>query len=197
MYLIIPKIYSLAQIRTGILSTMREMHNTPLFSAEVFSCGKKPDKNEDAFGFSDDMIVLSDGATDKTGIMYKDPPGSDKKRSGGEIASKIVVETALVVSDEGRELVGAITEAMRNFYIANNQDALRDSAFRFAGTMVAIQIVGSDVHVTQVGDSLFRVNVKDEYRNDKEIDHVNAMARKNISRKQAISQEEERLFCRG
>lgn len=44
--------------------------------------------------------------------------------------------------------------------------------------MVTARIVGDKLIVTQIGDTSFRINGRDEYKNDKEVDAINASLRK-------------------
>lgn len=131
--------------------------------------GKNPPKNEDFTGYNATTIVLSDGATDKTGIRYDDNGGDDFK-TGGEVASRLAVDTVLSSSQSGNDLIAEITAAAQEFYKQHNPEALDNSALRFATTLVAAQIIGDELVVTQVGDSSFRINATDEYTNDKAID---------------------------
>lgn len=142
---------------------------TPLLHVETFTKGKNPNRNEDYIGHNTATVVLSDGATDKTGIRYDDK-GADDFKTGGEIASRLAVDVALRSDASGQELIEQITTAAQDFYKVHNPEALTNSALRFATTLVAAQVVDDELIVTQVGDSSFRINATDTYTNDKAID---------------------------
>jgi len=139
---------------------------------ETFSVGKNPPRNEDLIGHNETTIVLSDGATDKTGQDFEG-------RSGGELAAQVVVETCLNSDLYGDSLVDEVTSNLSALYGIINPNALTDSAYRFAATMVAAKLVGDKLIITQVGDSLFRVNGSDLYANSKDVDVLTANTRKN------------------
>jgi len=139
------------------------------FTLQSFTQGKSLERNEDAFGYNDTSIVLSDGATDKTGARYE-----QDTKTGGEVASRLVVEEALSTNLNGQELVDAVTERFRQYYQQYAPEAVVDPTRRFAATMVVARIVGLELVVTQVGDSSFRINGVDEFTNDKQIDKINS-----------------------
>lgn len=140
------------------------------FSVDSFSVAKTPQRNEDAFRWSGDRLVLADGATDKTGLDFGG-------KTGGEIASQVAAEVALRSSQVGVPLVEEVTVAIREVYRQQNPRALDDSAARFATTLVVARIVGDELIVTRVGDSSFRINGRQEFTNGKAIDEENALAR--------------------
>lgn len=148
------------------MNTFRKKY--PLFQIQVFTKGKNTNRNVDYVGHNDTTIALSDGATDKTGIQYDNIGGSFK--TGGEIASRLLVKVALGSNAYGNKLIGQATEAVQEFYKAHNPAALCDSALRFSATLIAVKFIDDDIVITQVGDSLFRVNGKYVYANDKLID---------------------------
>jgi len=138
---------------------------------EVFSEGKNPPKNEDFVGSNETTVVLSDGATDKSGQSFEG-------RSGGELAAELVVETCLNSDLVGEELVHEISNRLRGLYEHINPNALTDSAFRFAATVVVAKLVNDQIVITQVGDSSFRINSTDTYTNNKIVDTLTANTRK-------------------
>lgn len=152
--------------------------SNPTFLVDVFSEGKEPPKNEDKFAYNQKSIVLSDGATDKTGIYYEKDKTTGNYRTGGDVAASIAVETALSSGLNGIELATAITNAMQFYYQQHCPQALDDPAYRFAATLVAARIQNDKLVITQIGDSSFRINGRKEYKNDKEIDQINSDLRK-------------------
>jgi len=135
-----------------------------------FTKGKNDPKNEDYFGYNENTIVLSDGATDKSGQLFAG-------RSGGEIISEFIVEKTLKVGFNGVELVRYLSDEIMKLYKDINPKALSDSTFRFAATLICVRIESNKISVTQIGDSAFRINGVDLYKNDKLIDELNAQAR--------------------
>jgi hypothetical protein len=89
-----------------------------------------------------------------------------------------LVKTALSSNQNGLAMVQEITKAIQAYYQANSPNALSDPAFRFAATMVLARVQDGKLFVTQVGDTSFRINGQDEYKNDKEIDSINSGLRK-------------------
>lgn len=138
---------------------------------ETFSEGKNPPKNEDFTGHTETTLVLSDGATDKSGQTFEG-------HTGGELAAQLVVETCLASESYGMDLVNEINEALRAMYERINPNALTDSSYRFAATLVAAKVIGDEIIITQLGDSSFRVNGTDAYTNNKVVDTLTANARK-------------------
>lgn len=146
-------------------------HHLDFTTIEQFSEGKNPPKNEDFVGFNDTTIVLSDGATDKSGQRFNG-------RSGGELAAELVVTTCLQSNHSGEALITDITSALRSLYEQINPAALTDSSYRFAATVVVAKLSDEDLIITQVGDSSFRINGTDTYVNTKHVDTLTANARK-------------------
>lgn len=138
---------------------------------EQFSEGKNPPKNEDFVGYNEHTLVLSDGATDKSGQSFEG-------RTGGELAAELVVNTCLASESTGEELINEVTASLRSLYEKINPAALNDSAFRFAATVVAAKLQGDQLIITQVGDSSFRINGTDVYTNNKIVDTLTANTRK-------------------
>lgn len=146
--------------------------NNSVFSTiEVFSAGKKPPRNEDFYGHNADTLVLSDGATDKSGQFYDG-------KTGGELASALVVAACLKSAAYGEALVDEITDELHGLYTRINPRALTDSAFRFAATVLAVKVTPQNVVITAVGDSPFRVNGTDVYAQEKLIDTLTAGLRR-------------------
>ncbi len=144
---------------------------TTFTDLEVFSVGKNPPRNEDLVGSNETTIVLSDGATDKTGQDFDG-------HTGGELAAQVVVETSLNSELYGEALAYEVGDALRALYEKINPSALSDSAYRFAATMVVAQLRDDQLIITQVGDSSFRINGRDVYTNNRSIDTLTANARK-------------------
>lgn len=138
---------------------------------DIFTEGKNPPKNEDAVGYNKTTLVLSDGATDKSGQDFGG-------KTGGEIAARFVVDVCLSSEANGLELIEEINLRFKELYEKINPKALDNSAFRFAATLVNARLTGGELIVTQVGDSAFRLNGTDVYTNNKVVDDLTANARK-------------------
>ena len=138
---------------------------------EIFTEGKNPPKNEDSVGFNETTLVLSDGATDVMGQSFDG-------KTGGEITSELVVKVCLSSSSNGTELVKEVTESLSELYSTVNPQALNDARYRFASSLLCVRVVEDEIIVTQVGDSLLRINCKDVYENGKLIDQIHANIRK-------------------
>lgn len=145
--------------------------NVSFSNIRFFSEGKNPPKNEDVIAYSDTILVLSDGATDKSGQVFEG-------RTGGEIAAELAVNVCLKSQKNGTELINEITSQLKELYEQINPNALEDSAYRFAATLVVARIVNDEVIITQVGDSSFRINGTDTYTNNKLVDYLTANTRK-------------------
>ena len=146
------------------------------FEVVTFTEGKKSPFNEDAIAVGTKYVVIADGATDKTGLKFEEDPNTKAYKTGGEIAATIAVAVAGRSERTGSALVQEITEEIRGYYSEHNPEALTDSAYRFATTMVAARIVGDRLIVTQVGDSFFRINGT-VYENNKSVDTLRANER--------------------
>lgn len=144
---------------------------------ECWTIAKNPDpeKNEDVCFFDESVVVLADGATDKTGILY--PTG----KSGGRSLAEIAAKRASTSSKTGYALVNDITDAIRECYRLNNPDALTDPSKRASTTLAVCRLIGESLCITQVGDTNIRVTYKNGEKiilsNDKMIDLENAEQR--------------------
>ena len=141
-----------------------------------------PDHNEDRLFADSDVLVLADGATDKTGIVY----GNDK--SGGRNLAEIAVSVAARSSQTGYELADEVTEAIQRFYRDNNPEALTDASRRAATTLAVARTIGRELVLTQIGDTNIRVQTTGgrtaTFINDKLVDTENAAVRAQIITKE-------------
>lgn len=147
------------------------------FTVEAFTKGKNPERNEDKIKIQPGLIVISDGATDKTGLRYEEDLETGAYKTGGEIAASIVTEVTSQSDKVGRELVQEITGAFQDYYAEFNPAALTDSSVRFAATLLAFRVVGDNLIVTTVGDPSYRVN-DITYTNEKTVDYMRALQRR-------------------
>jgi hypothetical protein len=139
---------------------------------EKFSKGKNEERNEDYFNYDNDTFVLADGATDKNNSSFGG-------KSGGELISKLIAEETLKVKYNGKELAEYLTTKASNLYKEINPQALDDGSKRFSSTLICVRILNDKILITQIGDTSFRINGKEIYKNDKLIDELNAKARSN------------------
>jgi len=136
-----------------------------------FSKGKSEDRNEDFFSYNENSFVLSDGATDKSGKTYEG-------KTGGEIISQFVVKEALSSKLNGVELINFLNQRVSSLYSdLNITDIIGNAQFRFSCTIVVLRIVDDKLIITCVGDSGFRINGKEVYRDTKQVDIINAKER--------------------
>jgi serine/threonine protein phosphatase PrpC len=145
------------------------MYNVDM-NTVVFTEGKNPPRNEDAAGYNDTSWVLCDGSTDKFGKLHDG-------KGGGEIASQLVLRAALETDLVGKPLVDQATEVLAGFYRQSHPEALDNPQARFATTLVCARLAGDKLHVTQVGDSAFRINQDRTFFSSKKIDSLTARLR--------------------
>lgn len=126
----------------------------------LFSAGKLPPKNEDTGVYSETCFVVCDGSTGKRG-------GLSDGKTGGEIASSVVAEAALQSNLNGAELVDHLSSVLRK-----EQTRLQGmgQTMELETTLVCARIVDTQVIITQVADTAFRVNTSDNYANSAIID---------------------------
>ncbi len=142
----------------------------------TFSQGKNDVRNEDKFGYSKRSFVLSDGATDKTGLEING-------KSGGELLAKLIVDESLNTDLNGKELVMYLTGKAVETYKKLIPEAILDGSKRPSATLVCARVTNNKVYITQVGDTSFRVNGKDLYTNNKTVDELNAKKRSDYIKK--------------
>lgn len=161
-------------------------HNSPEFSHGSFefefdrnfevtavTVGKNPPRNEDVVAIGDGYLIVADGATDKSGLRFEEDPTTGSYKTGGEVAASITATIASTSGATGVELIRDVTRAIRDYYTTHDPEALTDSAYRFATTLICARIVGDTLVMTQVGDSFFRINGV-AYANNKEVDAIRA-----------------------
>ena len=96
-----------------------------------------------------------------------------------ESIKSLIVEETFKVKYNGKELADYLTAKVSDLYKAINPQALEDGSKRFSSTLVCVRILDNKVLITQIGDTSFRINGKEVYKNDKLIDELNAKARSN------------------
>lgn len=140
-------------------------------TVEQFTNGKVPERNEDSFGHNDHRFVLADGATDKSGRTYGG-------KTGGELVSELIVRRALETELVGKEFVDDINTQLAELYssvgIANE---VADPKYRFSSTCILVHVGDSEISITVVGDSGFRINGSEVHQDFKHVDVQNAEAR--------------------
>lgn len=149
------------------------------FSVQAHSVGKRPERNEDYYGWNEHRIVLSDGATDRSGVRYEVDEATGAYKTGGEIASRLAVQAALASPLHGDPLVHAVTRRVQGYYRTHCPEALTDTAARFSASLLVVTLLLAQqaVEVLQVADSPFRINGTTIYDNPMLIDEHNIALR--------------------
>lgn len=101
--------------------------------------GKVRERNEDAFGYHDNLFVLADGM------------GGHR---AGEIASTIAVETILQMKLDSKDIISALQKAVENANQAIMDEVQRNPEHFGMGTTVAVLYFDENyAYVTHIGDS--------------------------------------------
>ncbi len=138
---------------------------------QTFTRGKSEERNEDFFGSTEDSFVIADGATDKSGKKYDG-------KTGGELASRLVVQESLMSTLTGAELVNHLNAKIGDLYSKLNiTESTKDPKYRFSCGFICVRAAGDKILITYLGDAGFRINGKDVYREVKQVDIDNAEER--------------------
>jgi hypothetical protein len=148
-----------------------------------YSEGKDPDqsKNEDVMAFdpATGTSVIADGSTPKKGTA-KSVDGV----SGGRIAADIVARGVLESTANGTELVGQLNGLLMDTYQRVNPEAVTDPQASFATTFVAARVEASEdgpvLVISPLGDTGFRINGKEVYRDERQMDIIDATERSRV-----------------
>lgn len=135
------------------------------FKTKQFSAGKTKDKNEDCVGYTSNTIVVADGASDVTGEKYKG-------KTGGEIASSVVVKSCLSTTKNGYELIRILNQNLKEKFKKYTSGSEYDLASGPAATVVCARISKEEIVITQLGDTMFRINENRVYKDNKLIDEL-------------------------
>ena len=136
--------------------------------ATVFSKGKNPPKNEDAVAYNEVNFVVCDGSTGKKGGLYKG-------RTGGEIASALIADAALQSDLNGIALVNHLTSLLHAEQVSLEKLGYE---MEIETTLVCARVTGTQLIVTQVADTAFRINESRTYENPAIIDTLMSETRK-------------------
>ena len=138
---------------------------------KLFTKGKVENKNEDYFGYNDNNFILADGSTDKSGRLYAG-------KTGGEIASRLIVRESLSSQLNGHDLVNLLNDKIKIHYEQLNIiDQIHDAKYRFTCVFICVRLVQDKIIITYLGDLGFRINGKKVYREVKQVDIDNANLR--------------------
>lgn len=131
-----------------------------------FTCGKNPIRNEDFMLYGNERMVLVDGATSKSDLLYDG-------QTGGEIISRVVAEQCLQAALKGAELVNFLHLQVQGLYdLLHIHDFEGNPLLRFAAGFIDVQINQDRLFLTYLGDLGFRVNGIYVFREEKIIDHL-------------------------
>ena len=146
-----------------------ELFNNQSISTQTLSLWKQPKINEDLLFSDNKILVVSDGATDKSWKLFS-------WRTWGEIASDIIVKQSKNTQLSWISLAEDLNKALKDFYQKNNINFINREE-KFSGTVVVVRIHWNIIKITQIWDTSFRVNWKDVYKNNKIIDIINSTFR--------------------
>jgi hypothetical protein len=142
-----------------------------MVDVKTFSKGKNKNRNEDYFDYNENYFVIADGATNKSKKKYN-------HKTGGELASRVVVKECLSNNLNGIELVNHINKKIQELYDRLKiSEKIKDSKFRFTCGFICIKIKNDKVIVTYLGDLGFRINGTEIYQKIKQIDINNSKKR--------------------
>ena len=128
----------------------------------TFTEGKRPPANEDTYAYSETCFVVCDGSTGKKGGTYNG-------KTGGKVASTLMADAALKSNLNGPELVSYLTTTLQEKQVELQK---LGHEMEIETTLVCARIVGSNLIVTQVADTAFRINESEEYSNPAIIDKL-------------------------
>lgn len=144
------------------------------FSIEVFSQGKVPQRNEDAYFVSENTFCVIDGVTPKAQLEFVG-------KSGGEFASDLIANflTTSPPNLTGEDLIDALTAHFQESFKGQGLLAAieQDPRARPGAVLVCARIIDGKLIVTQVDDVGFRINGQQTYRSKDEVDVVTAAKR--------------------
>jgi serine/threonine protein phosphatase PrpC len=124
-----------------------------MFKVYLFSRAKNKRRNEDFCAFNKKSFVVADGSTDKSGIRFKG-------KTGGEIASRLVVKEVLACQLNGKELVDHLNRKLKEFYKRMNvSKQAKIPKNRFSCSFVSARIIRNKLIITYLGDLGFRINI--------------------------------------
>lgn len=142
-----------------------------MVKVEYFSKWKIENRNEDYFGYNQSNFILADWSTDKSWNKYD-------WKTWGELASKLIVEETLLTNLNWAKLVNFLNKKLNQLYgelgiLVNTNDP----KYRFSSCFVSVRIVEEKVIITYLWDSGFRINWKEIYKEEKQIDVENSKIR--------------------
>lgn len=144
---------------------------------KVFSKGKNKNRNEDSFAYNKNTFVVADGATDKSGKLYKN-------KTGGEIVSKIITTKCLKTKLNDLELVNYINKEINDKYQKLNIiKEIKNPRNRFTGGFICARLLKEKLVITYLGDLGFRINGQKIYQEIKTVDLINSKARAEFIKK--------------
>lgn len=144
------------------------------FDLEVFSEGKTPKTNEDAWLANKDMFAVIDGSSHHGRDIF----GGN---SGGQIASQFAIEALNKApkSSTGIDLADCMTkyfkEELRQKKYSKIIEKSPESRPHFR--IVVVKVSNSTLSITQIGDVKIRINGQEVLGNSREIDRMHARMR--------------------
>lgn len=142
-----------------------------MFKIYSFSRAGVVGKNEDFFGYNKNSFIVVDGATDKSGFMFKG-------RTGGEIISRLVVRESLRCKLNGEKLVVYLNKKVMEIYEKMKMlDQIKIPKNRFSCGFILGRIINNKLVITYLGDLGFRINNSYVYKEKKLVDIKNSEIR--------------------
>lgn len=141
------------------------------FQIDTLSIGKSIEHNEDFFWFNTLSVVLVDWATDKSGELYD-------WLTWWEIVSKFIVEKCLSCDLIWTELISFLNIQLSELYKKMwLEEKVENPLYRFSAWFICMREIWDKLIVTYLWDLWFRINWDYFYKNEKQIDIINASKR--------------------
>lgn len=146
-----------AKLNSGTVSYFLESKRGP----------DKNDKCEDGVFFSDDFLLVVDGASDKSGVDYEG-------RTGGWICKETIVSVFREASgtEEPEVLLARINEKLRKTYARYKIDYLNNPEFRFSAVLIWYNFNTRTLHA--LGDCKARIDGELYNAEEKGVDQLNS-----------------------
>lgn len=135
------------------------------FRVEAYTVGKggenaDPKKNEDVYGFNEDVIALADGATGKNKTVNEQISQEFDGLTGGRIAAEVATKEVVESGLNGDQLINQICAKINELCAANLTVSGMEEALLATLATARLDQESEEVVATQVGDTAIRVTYK-------------------------------------